>query len=169
MIRLDHKRMAESTKAERKESLDRITVALAAYGAQQERLLKQAQDAKALADTLNLAYTVALAAYLPTTEAQARLQNLVEAYNMAVRAADKSSEAASGFGKLQDCARQESAAIKAVELTLPLVMREDRVFNVMKVTVYTNGELNYGLHETMLKADTAYAKAVALAAEWQSA
>jgi hypothetical protein len=47
-------------------------------------------------------------------------------------------------------------------------MREERVFNVMKVTVYTNGNLNYGLHETMLKADTAYAKALALAAEGQS-
>jgi hypothetical protein len=48
-------------------------------------------------------------------------------------------------------------------------MREHRVFNVMKVIVYTNGNLNYGLHETMLKADQAYAKALALAAEGQSA
>lgn len=169
MSRLDHKRMAESTKAERKESLARITVALAAYGAQRDRLLKQAEDAKALADILNLAYTVALAAYLPTPEAAAGLQAFAEAYNEAVRAVDKSSVAAAGFGKLIERARENFAAIETVEPTLPLVMREDRVFNVMKVTVYTNGELNYGIHETMLKADTAYAKAVALAAGGQSA
>ena len=169
MSRLDNKPMAESTKAERKESLARIKVALAAYGAQRDRLLKQAAQAEALTDTLNLAYTVALAAYLPTPEAAARLQALAEAYNEAVGAADKSISAAGGFNKLIERARENVAAIEAAEPTLPLVMREDRVFNVMKVTVYTNGNLNYGLHEAMLKADFAYTRALALAAEGQSA
>ena len=79
-----------------------------------------------------------------------------------------SNSAASGFGSLQGVAKESVADIQAAEPTLPLGMREERVFNVMKVTVYTNGNLNYGLHETMLKADTAYAKALALAAEGQS-
>jgi hypothetical protein len=163
------KKMSETTKAERKESVDKINAASVSYGIQRERLLKQAAAATDLADSLESAYTRALAVYLPTPEAQTRLQALAEAYNEAVRAADKSNSAASGFKSLQRAAKEEVATIQAAEATLPLGMREHRVFNVMKVIVYTNGNLNYGLHETMLKADQAYAKALALAAEGQSA
>jgi len=164
-----YKKMSETTKSERDKSAAKINLAYAAYGAQRERLLKQAEAATDLADSVEAAYTRALAVYLPTLEAQARLQTLAEAYNEAVRAADLSNSAASGFGSLQQVAKESLADIRVSEPTLPLGMREERVFNVMKVEVYTNGNLDYGIHETMLKADQAYAKAVALAAEGQSA
>jgi len=164
-----YKKMSETTKAERQASVAKINLAYAAYEAQRKRLLKQGEDAADLADSVEAAYTRALAVYLPTLEAQTRLQTLAEAYNEAVLAADKSNSAASGFGSLQQVAKESVANIQVSEPTLPLGMREERVFAVMKVTCYTNGNLNYGIHETMLKADTAYAKAVALAAEGQSA
>jgi hypothetical protein len=159
------KKMSETTKAERKESSDKINAAYAAYGTQRDRLLKQGEDAADLADSLEIAYTQALAAYLPTPEAQARLQALSEAYHKAVSAAEKSNKAASGFASLRKKAKEALDAIRICEPTIPLRMWEDRVFGVNTITTYTNGHREYGLHEAMLNADAAYAKALALAAE----
>lgn len=164
MHRLD-KAMKDTTKAERKESIDRMEVALSVYQKQEKRLRQQAQDAKVLAEALALDYTVALGAYLPTPEAQQKLQLLTKAYNNALYAEQKSEEAASGFVRLQRVTTDSIASIKAVHLTVGLDHYEDRVFAVNRASHYTNGETTYGLHETMLKADDAYNKAVALAAK----
>lgn len=143
----------EPTKAERKASLNRIAVADAAYKTQQTRLEAQAKEAENLAAKIQDEYAKMLGEY-PGGKKGAQLQLLVEAFNAAANAADKSESAAQGFANLRKVIRNETGYIKDhYPMPIPLSMCEERVFALMRGSYRADGVITYGLHETMLKAD----------------